>query len=109
MHHTHPASTCKRKSQALVYTGTCGQHVCLPCLAHVVTFVCCHLLVCCVLQPPPSIETALSAAFPEANASLKKRPGLDADLSGSTGIVALVHKSRLVAANLGDSRCVLGA
>lgn len=62
-----------------------------------------------MLQPQPSIETALSAAFPEANASLKKRPGLDADLSGSTGIVALVHKSRLVAANLGDSRCVLGA
>uniref|UniRef100_A0A383VYJ0 protein-serine/threonine phosphatase n=1 Tax=Tetradesmus obliquus TaxID=3088 RepID=A0A383VYJ0_TETOB len=59
-------------------------------------------------RPPPSIETALSAAFPEANASLKKRPGLDADLSGSTGIVALVHQSRLVAANLGDSRCVLG-
>jgi serine/threonine protein phosphatase PrpC len=62
-----------------------------------------------LLQPAPSIESALSAAFPEANASLKKRPGLDADLSGSTGIVALVHQSRLVAANLGDSRCVLGA
>lgn len=61
------------------------------------------------LQPAPSIESALSAAFPEANASLKKRPGLDADLSGSTGIVALLHQSRLVAANLGDSRCVLGA
>ncbi|KAF8071239.1 protein phosphatase [Scenedesmus sp. PABB004] len=54
------------------------------------------------------IEAALTAAFPEANACVRHRAGLDADLSGSTGIVAVLAPHRLVAANLGDSRCVLG-
>jgi hypothetical protein len=31
----------------------------------------------------------MSDAFPEANKALKRTPGLDADLSGSTGIVAV--------------------
>lgn len=61
-----------------------------------------------LLQPAHHVDSALSAAFPEANSSLKKKPGLDADLSGSTGIVAVISGNRLVAANLGDSRCVLG-
>lgn len=70
---------------------------------------------CCVacLQPVAAtgtaqVESALSAAFPEANSTLRKRAGLDADLSGSTGIVAVISPNRLTAANLGDSRCVLG-
>lgn len=41
-----------------------------------------------VLQPG-TLEAALSDAFPEANKLLKHTPGLDADLSGSTGIVAV--------------------
>lgn len=43
---------------------------------------------CCVLQPA-TMEAALADAFPEANRLLKHTPGLDADLSGSTGIVAV--------------------
>eukprot|EP00879_Flechtneria_rotunda_P010667 GHRR01011148.1.p1 GENE.GHRR01011148.1~~GHRR01011148.1.p1 ORF type:complete len:419 (+),score=173.69 GHRR01011148.1:342-1598(+) len=57
---------------------------------------------------PATLDAALSAAFPEANNTLQQIPGLDADLSGSTGIVAVLAQSKLVVANLGDSRCVLG-
>jgi hypothetical protein len=38
---------------------------------------------------PATLESAMSDAFPEANKALKRTPGLDADLSGSTGIVAV--------------------
>lgn len=57
---------------------------------------------------PATLKAALSDAFPEANKVLKRTPGLDADLSGSTGIVAVLTQNKLVVANLGDSRCVLG-
>ena len=38
---------------------------------------------------PATLESALGDAFPDANAALKRLPALDADLSGSTGIVAV--------------------
>jgi serine/threonine protein phosphatase PrpC len=64
-------------------------------------------------RPPPqplTMESCLSACFVEANRSLRRAAAIDCDLSGSTGIVAVVTAgAKLVVANLGDSRCVLGA
>ncbi len=45
----------------------------------------------------------------EANQILKRTPGISAFLSGTTGITALLRpKGRLLVANVGDSRAVLG-
>jgi serine/threonine protein phosphatase PrpC len=45
----------------------------------------------------------------EANRSLRRLAAVDCDLSGSTGIAAVVTAgNKLVVANLGDSRCVAG-
>ena len=57
----------------------------------------------CVLQPA-TMEAALADAFPEANRLLKHTPGLDADLSGSTGIVAVsATQHRMQMAGMGRS------
>jgi serine/threonine protein phosphatase PrpC len=67
-----------------------------------------------LFAPPPTLqpltlESCLSACFVEANRSLRRAPTIDCDLSGSTGIVAVITaSSKLVVANLGDSRCVAG-
>lgn len=55
-----------------------------------------------------SYEAAMSTAFQDANKLLRRITTIDADLSGSTGVAALLVQERLVVANLGDSRCIMG-
>lgn len=64
----------------------------------------------CLPSPlqPASLETCCMTSFPEANRSLRRTPGVDVTLSGSTAVVALLSGGRLQVANLGDSRAVLG-
>lgn len=50
---------------------------------------CCACMRASSCAQPATLELALSDAFPDANNVLKRTPGLDADLSGSTGIVAV--------------------
>jgi len=52
----------------------------------------------------------MAAAFPEINRVMRRTPGIDSDLSGSTGVVAMVvgATGKVVVGNLGDSRAVLG-
>lgn len=71
-----------------------------------------HTLPRLVVQSPAfktgCYESALSTAFPESNSLLRRISGIDCDLSGSTGVVALALDNKLVVGNLGDSRCLLG-
>ncbi|KIY98047.1 Protein phosphatase 2C containing protein [Monoraphidium neglectum] len=68
-----------------------------------------RLLARSALCKPPTLESCLSASFVEANRSLRRLAAVDCDLSGSTGIAAVVTAgNKLVVANLGDSRCVAG-
>ncbi|KAI8474496.1 MAG: phosphatase 2C-like domain-containing protein [Monoraphidium minutum] len=61
------------------------------------------------LCKPATLDSCLTASFVEANRSLRRLPAVDCDLSGSTGIAAVVTGGgKLVVANLGDSRCVAG-
>ncbi|KAG1667055.1 hypothetical protein FOA52_000418 [Chlamydomonas sp. UWO 241] len=58
--------------------------------------------------PLPSNSDVLAYAFSETSSLLSRIATLDLCLSGSTAVVAMLDAHRLVVANLGDSRCVLG-
>lgn len=62
--------------------GLTGQ---LPDCPSASVLLCAHI----THHQPATLEAALSSVFPEANRIMQKQPGLDADLSGSTGIVAV--------------------
>jgi len=70
-------------------------------------------LLLCALQMQ-MLREALEDIFPKANQSLRSNRSINSDLSGSTGVVAVVSGSKakceatLTLANLGDSRCVIG-
>lgn len=53
-------------------------------------------------------EDALRAACARTQRALRTRRDLDVSMSGTTAAVAVVHGRRLVCANVGDSRIVLG-
>lgn len=63
-----------------------------------------------LLVQPATVDSALSSAFPEANRAMRRNPSIDCDLSGSTGVVTMLVAAtgKLVVANLGDSRAVIG-
>ena len=55
-------------------------------------------------------ESAMKKVFPETNQLLQQVQDMDTQVSGSTGVVALLAPGhKLVVANLGDSRCLMGA
>ena len=63
------------------------------------------------LAPAPqagTYEQCFQSAYTDANRALRRITSIDCDLSGSTGISALVASGTITVANLGDSRCVLG-
>jgi len=60
-----------------------------------------------LLEPTVS-ASVLTHAFGECSRLLPRIGALDLCLSGSTGVVAMLDAHRLVVANLGDSKCVLG-
>mmetsp|Transcript_9739 Transcript_9739/g.17697 ORF Transcript_9739/g.17697 Transcript_9739/m.17697 type:complete len:457 (+) Transcript_9739:92-1462(+) len=54
------------------------------------------------------IAGALQAAYKDTQDKIIKDHSHQADLSGTTAVAAFQHRNRLVVANLGDSRAVLG-
>lgn len=53
-------------------------------------------------------KAALEAAYRETHEKIEKDHRHQAELSGTTAVAAYQHRNRLVVANLGDSRAVLG-
>ena len=60
------------------------------------------------VQEHGAYEELMMASFQECNRLLSRIDNLDCSMSGSTGVVAVLAASRLIVANLGDSRCILG-
>ncbi|GAX75600.1 hypothetical protein CEUSTIGMA_g3044.t1 [Chlamydomonas eustigma] len=54
------------------------------------------------------IDSLVSKCFDECHTELHQRPGLNCSFSGSTCVTALISAHRLIVANVGDSRCILG-
>lgn len=56
------------------------------------------------------LEEACRLAFPEVNRTLQARRDIDCEMSGSTCVVSfLTHARKLLTANVGDSRSILGS
>lgn len=53
-------------------------------------------------------KTALEHAYDEAQRQIERSVGPDASYSGTTAVAAYRHRDRLLVANVGDSRAVLG-
>lgn len=58
------------------------------------------------LQSDP--RTALEAAYSDTQREIERHHGNEAALSGTTAVAAYQHRDRLLVANVGDSRAVLG-
>jgi hypothetical protein len=55
-----------------------------------------------------SLDASVTQSFEECHVALHQQPGLNCSFSGSTCVTALISARRLIIANLGDSRCILG-
>jgi len=53
-------------------------------------------------------KTGLSQAFSGVNSSLSSNKKIDISLSGTTCVGTMIRDRKLITANLGDSRCVIG-
>ena len=64
----------------------------------------------CIAPQDHEFAEAFKGQMPACNAAISHQSsGIDCALSGSTGILAVLHASRTVTvANVGDSRCFLG-
>lgn len=62
----------------------------------------------CPLLQQQAYEASLLAAFPEVNRQVRLVSSIDTSLSGSTGCLCILADRKIIIANLGDSRAVLG-
>mmetsp|Transcript_5522 Transcript_5522/g.8833 ORF Transcript_5522/g.8833 Transcript_5522/m.8833 type:complete len:437 (+) Transcript_5522:125-1435(+) len=53
-------------------------------------------------------KQALESAYRDTQSQIEQVHGMDASMSGTTAVAAFQHRDRLLVANVGDSRAVLG-